>query len=104
MPQWNGNNCCHNIRYNIICYANIVFHDKHNHNIIICFISAVVCNDPLYVLHINKTMKESTKVDANVCCSGFLIARNNTTTCLENGEWGLETSQTKSEGDLLKYQ
>ena len=34
-------------------------------------------------------------------CSGFLIARANTTTYLENGEWELETSQMKNEGGYL---
>ena len=74
--------------------------------IIACFIPgpAVVCNNnPLYVLHINDSTKESSKeVDANnMCCSGFLIARTNlnTTVCLENGEWELETSQPQTEGD-----
>ena len=84
--------------------------DFHNHDIIILlfvFISAVtessVCNDPLYVLHIlSDSTKEPTK--ENTCCSGFLIARTNATTCLENGEWELETSQTQTEGDLLEYQ
>ena len=74
-------------------------------NIIVCFIPvpAVVCNNnPLYVLHLNNSMKESTKIDVNVCCSGFLITRTNTTTCLENGEWELEISQPQTEGDLLK--
>ena len=69
----------------------------------IVFIPAV-CNNPLYVLHINDSRKESPKFDAilsDVCCSGFLIARTNTTTCLENGEWELETSQMKNEGGLL---
>ena len=68
----------------------------------VCFIPAVtvVCdNNPFYVLHINDSMKESTEVDANTCCSGFLIARTNTTACLENGEWELETSQPQTEGD-----
>ena len=63
-----------------------------------------VCSDPLYVLHIpvNDSMKESTK--ENMCCSGFLIARTSTTTCLENGEWELETSQPQIEGVLVEYQ
>ena len=43
-------------------------------------------------------MKESTK--ESTCCSGFLLARTNTTTCLENGEWELETSQAQTEGDF----
>ena len=66
-----------------------------------------MCNNPLYVLHINDSRKESQKFDAilsDVCCSGFLIARTNTMTCLENGEWELETSQMKNEGGLLKCQ
>ena len=50
----------------------------------------------------NDSTKESTK--ESMCCSGFFIARTNTTTCLENGEWELETSQAQTEGDLLEYQ
>ena len=38
-----------------------------------------------------------------MCYSGFLIARTNATTCLENGEWELETSQAQTEGELLEY-
>ena len=63
------------------------------------------CSNPLYVLQINDsiaTVKESPKSEfdetTDVCCSGFLIARTNTTTCLDNGEWELETTQEKSEG------
>ena len=63
-----------------------------------------MCNNPLYVLHINGSMRDSPKFDARMCCSGFLIARTNTTTCLENGEWELEISKIKSEGGLCKYQ
>ena len=63
------------------------------------FIPAM-CNNPLYVLHINGSMRDSPKFDARMCCSGFLIARTNTTTCLENGEWELETSKMKSDGGL----
>ena len=32
------------------------------------------------------------------CSSGFLIIKANTTTCLVNGEWELDTSQINSEG------
>ena len=39
-----------------------------------------------------------------MCCSGFLITKTNTATCLENGEWELETSQAQTEGNLLEYQ
>ena len=66
------------------------------------FISAT-CSNPLYVLWINHslaTVKESPKSQLDVtgmCCSGFLITRVNTTTCLENGEWQLETAQENSE-------
>ena len=61
------------------------------------------CNNPLYVLQINNplaTVKESSKSQVDVtgmCCSGFLITRVNTTTCLEDGEWELETTQEKGE-------
>ena len=108
MHQWNGNNWCYNIRYVSIKrhdYISVLVFHKHD---TVCFIPVVtvtsVCNDPLYVLHIpvNDSTKESTK--ENMCCSGFLIARTNATTCLENGEWELETSKTQTEGDLLEYQ
>ena len=68
---------------------------------IVCFIPAT-CNDPLYVLRIlNDSMRDPPTSDTNMCCSGFLIAGTNTLTCLENGEWELETSKMKFEGDLL---
>ena len=72
---------------------------------IVCFIPAT-CNDPLYVLHIlkfNDSMRDPPTSDTNMCCSGFLIAETNTRTCLENGEWELETSKMKFEGDLLSF-
>ena len=67
---------------------------------------SATCNNPLYILQINDslaTAKESPILEfdmTGVCCSGFLIARANTTICLENGEWELETShlQKKNEG------
>ena len=67
------------------------------------YIIPATCSNPLYVLQINHsiaTMKESPKSEfdeTDVCCFGFLIATTNTTTCLENGEWELETTQEKSE-------
>jgi hypothetical protein len=92
----------HQVYQHIMSWLFSVFH-KHA---TVCFIPAVICDDPLYVLHIiNDSTKESTRVDANnMCCSGFLIARTNTATCLENGEWELESFQTQNEGDLLEYQ
>ena len=72
-------------------------------NICNCFLPAT-CSNPLYVLEINDsiaTVKESPKLEfdaTNVCCSGFLITRTNTTTCLENGEWELETTLENCEG------
>jgi hypothetical protein len=91
----------HQVYQHIMSWLFSVFH-KHD---IVCFIPAAICDDPLYILHINDTTKQSTMVDTNsMCCSGFLIARTNTVTCLENGEWELETSQTQNEGDLLEYQ
>ena len=77
-----------------ICYV-LVFH-KHD---TVYFIPAatvtsiILCSDPLYVLHIlNDSMKESTK--ESMYCSGFLIARTNTTLLLlspfsKHGEWGM---------------
>ena len=66
------------------------------------FISAT-CSNPLHVLWINHslaTVKESPKSQLDVtgmCCSGFLITQVNTTTCLEDGEWELETTREKGE-------
>ena len=77
----------------IVCYNNIII--------------PAMCNNPLYVLHISDFTRVPPKLDAiqsTVCCSGFLIARTNTTICLENGEWELEISQMKSEGGLLRCQ
>jgi hypothetical protein len=86
-------------------YVSIKHHDYsvlHKHDIV-CFIPAAICDNPLYVLHINDSMKQSTMASTNMCCSGFLIARTNTATCVENGGWKLETSQAQNEGDLLEY-
>ena len=66
------------------------------------FLSAT-CSNPLYVLQINHslaTVKESPKPEFGmmpICCPGFLINGIDTITCLENGEWELETAQ-KSDG------
>ena len=35
-------------------------------------------------------------MDTHVCCSGFVITKMNTTMCLQNGEWELETTQMNS--------
>ena len=71
-------------------------------NMMVCFIPAM-CDDPLYVLHIlSDSVRDLPTADTNTCCSGFLLARTNERTCLENGEWELETSRMKlSEGGLL---
>ena len=68
----------------------------------VCFIPAM-WDDPLYVLHIlSDSVRDLPTADTNTCCSGFLLARTNERTCLENGEWELETSRMKlSEGGLL---
>ena len=55
----------------------------------------------LYVLHIlSDSMRDLSITDTSMCCSGFLVAGTNERTCLENGEWELETSRIKSEGGL----
>ena len=71
------------------------------------FISAK-CRNPLYVLQISdsvRIIKESPRQvfnDTDTCCSsGFLITRTNTTTCLENGEWELDTSQINCKGSVI---
>ena len=70
-------------------------------------ISAICSNWPLYVLQIKDPQSVSTVSDGSlrselnktsVCCSGFLITKPNTATCLENGKWELEASQMKNEG------
>ena len=62
------------------------------------FISAT-CSNPLYVLQIKNSpvgsVNWSSRSEWNmtsVCYSGFLITKPNMTTCLENGEWEMETS------------
>ena len=67
---------------------------------IVCFIPAM-CDEPLYVLHILSDSMKDSPTSTNMCCSGFLIAGTNIRTCLENGEWELETSKMKFGGDLL---
>lgn len=80
----------------------------HYNNIVVChslfiFISAT-CINPQYVLHINESIRtvdiKERGLDAthNMCCSGLLITKADTTTCLGNGDWELETIQLKSEG------
>ena len=68
----------------------------------VCFIP-VMCDDPLHVLHIlSYSVRDLPTADTNECCSGFLLAGTNERTCLESGEWELETSRMKlSEGGLL---
>ena len=69
--------------------------------------TSATCSSPLYVLQIKDPQSVSIVSDGSlrselnktpVCCSGFLITKPNTTTCLENGEWELETSQMKDDG------
>ena len=68
------------------------------HQSCIYFLSAT-CISPPYVLQLHnsvKVTKETTQqefTDTDRCCSGLLITSANTTTCLENGEWELDTSQ-----------
>ena len=72
-------------------------------NMIVCFsLDPAIFDDPLYVLHIilSDFMRDLPTPDTNMCYSGFLIAGTNERTCLENGEWELETSRIKSEGGL----
>ena len=65
----------------------------HKHDIL------AMCDDPLYVLHIlSGSMGNPPQFDTNMCCSGFLVAGTETRTCLENGEWELETSKMTYEG------
>ena len=67
-------------------------------NVFVFFFSAI-CSRPLYVLQISDSVRVIKGTprqefdDADTCCSGFLITSANTTTCLENGEWELDTSQ-----------
>ena len=64
-----------------------------------------MCDDPLYVLHIlSDSVRDLPTAGTNECCSGFLLAGTNERTCLENGEWELETSKMKFEGGSLKCQ
>ena len=70
----------------------------------VCFIPAM-CDDPLYVLHIlSDSVRDLPTADTNECCSGFLLTGTNERTCLENGDWELETSKMKSEGGSRKCQ
>ena len=48
-------------------------------------------------------MRDPPTSDTKMRCSGFLIAGTNVRTCLENGEWELETFTMKSEGGSLNY-
>ena len=56
------------------------------------FLSAT-CSSPLYSVRIIKESPWQEFDDIDRCCSGFLITNTNTTTCLENGEWELDTLQ-----------
>ena len=91
--------CCNNVPLSCHTYNIFQFTVKNT------FVSiSATCSNPLYVLQINdsiRTIKESPNsnlIDTHVCCSGLLITIVNTTTCLENGEWELETSQMNSKG------
>ena len=63
------------------------------------------CGSPPHVLQLNDSVRtveiRDPEFDATrTCCSGLLISRGDATTCVENGEWELETSQmnSKTEG------
>ena len=63
------------------------------------------CSSPLYVLQLNDSVRTVDIRDPEfnatcMCCSGLLITKGDVTTCVENGEWELETSQmnSKTEG------
>ena len=95
---WICNNWCYSyIRYSIIIIPVVDF------MFILNMISAM-CSNPFYVLHIlSDYMRDPPTSDTKMCCSEFLIAGTNVRTCLENGEWELETFTMKSEDGLLNY-
>ena len=67
-------------------------------NMFVIFISAIArCGSPPYVLQLSDSVRtveirESGFDDSCMCCSGLLITRGDATTCVQNGEWKLETN------------
>ena len=64
------------------------------------FVSAM-CGSPPYVLQLSDSVRtvdiREPEFDATrICCSWLLITRDDATTCVENGEWELETAQMNS--------
>ena len=59
------------------------------------------CSSPSYVLQLSDLVKtvdiRDPEFDATrMCCSGLLVTRGNASTCVENEEWELETSQVNN--------
>ena len=76
----------------------------YKHDVVYSHSMQQTCGNPLYVAHLSESarrvdIRESEFNATSVYCPGLMSTRADTTTCVKNGNWELDTSQMNSKSE-----